>query len=250
MKEYPIAEIFTEVQGEGQFAGTMMTFVRLAGCTVGKRYPKSMYEESIEGVVTDAETGAVLRQVKNPLPIYTEMCTLYDGRTFLCDTDYRMKEKLTVDQILARVERGVERICITGGEPLMHDLAPLLQAALDKNFQVHIETSGTIKPPYFNMLVVQDSIWLTVAPKMGVLDVMVSIADEIKLLVDKEFDWEKVPQSVKNHELVYLHPVNGEHTVNVENLQRVRVIQQGNPQYRIGLQLHKVLEHYLGERVR
>lgn len=242
MKEYPIAEVFTSPQGEGQYTGTMMTFVRLAGCTVGKRYPKEMYRNS--------EIGQAGHLDDKLLPIYTEMCTLYDGRTFPCDTDYQKHEKLTVDQILDRVPKDVERICITGGEPLMHDLSSLILEAIDgRNFTVHIETSGTIKPMYWKLLI-DESIWLTVSPKFGVLDEMVSMAGEIKLLVDESFDWSKVPDSIKNHPLVYLQPINAEHTVNAENLKRVMDIQKDNPQYRVSLQLHKVLEHYIQERVR
>src|SRR5271155_1867576 len=108
-KLYPIAEIFTSPQGEGQYCGTMMTFIRLAGCSVGKPFPKDRYYRE-----------------QDPLPIYTEMCTLYDGRTFECDTDYRVKERLEVSQILDRIPAEVDHVCISGGEPFIHNLNPLV----------------------------------------------------------------------------------------------------------------------------
>ena len=40
---YRLAEIFTSVQGEGGFTGAPMTFIRMAGCNVGKQPPKRSF---------------------------------------------------------------------------------------------------------------------------------------------------------------------------------------------------------------
>ena len=129
-KEYPIAETFVSPQGEGLDSGRLMFFIRTAGCNVGKRYPKEMYEQKLWG--------------QEVLPIYTNECTTFDGRKFACDTDYRCHQKLTVDQLLELKPPEVKCICLTGGEPFMHDLEPLILAAIDTYTEVHIETSGTI----------------------------------------------------------------------------------------------------------
>lgn len=52
---------------------------------------------------------------------------------------------MTLDAILAEVERlGVPLVELTGGEPLAQPGTPLLmQALLDKGFQVLVETSGS-----------------------------------------------------------------------------------------------------------
>lgn len=237
--QYPIAEFFISPQGEGQYCGAQMAFVRLAGCTVGKPFPKEMYKT---------------------LPIYTEMCTLYDGRTFACDTNYRSKEKISTANIFGRIPKDIKHICITGGEPFMHNLNPFVAWAIDRQMEVHIETSGTL--PLVKAFPSRDTfpgiaipskyeqdVWITVSPKFGVLPEMIRRADEIKILIDKDFDPHKLPVSIIEHNRVYIQPVNFEHEINPENLKLVMKWQKEYPNWRVSLQLHKVLSHYLGERV-
>lgn len=229
-EKYPVSEIFTSVQGEGGYAGTPMTFVRLAGCTVGRKYPADQYRGD------------------KALPIYVEQCTLYDGRTFPCDTDYQMHKKMSVDEIVMQIPSGIERVCVTGGEPMMHSLGALFAGLHEARTLIHLETSGTICKP--ELLVYVD--WLTVSPKKGVLKEVVDRAQEVKLLVDKDFDLGKVPPFCLHPKcgVVYLQPVNGEHTVDRENVKRVVELNKAFPRMRISLQMHKVLEHYTQERVR
>lgn len=226
-KKYPLNEDFTELQGEGVYAGAVMHFIRLAGCNVGRRYPDEMYKD-------------------NKLPIYTEECQSYDGRRFSCDTDYRVKERLAVSEIVARVPDNVHRVCITGGEPCMHDLGPLLTALIGKGKFIHIETSGT-------KLFTSEPIWVTVAPKKNFLLDMLVRANEVKLLVDSDFTpyaLDGVFKELALRKPVYLHPVNYENTINVENLKLCREWQKEFPQFRIGVQLHKAISMLVKEHVR
>lgn len=242
-KKCPIAEIFTSPQGEGVYAGTMMTFVRLAGCTVGKPYPKEKYAERYS-------TDTMERPLH--LPIYTEKCTLYDGREFPCDTDYRSKEKLTVEEIGERIPNEIGRVCLTGGEPVMHNLMPLIKYIANKGKIIHLETSGTIDidaGPY--------PVWITVSPKYGVLKDMILKADELKLLVDDHFNPETLIgesdislATIARATPTFLHPVNHEHSVDEENLARCVSWQKKYPQFRIGIQLHKAISFYIKEVIR
>lgn len=231
-KEYPISEIFTSPQGEGVYTGQMTTFIRLAGCTVGKPFPREQYH------IPEGRPGY--------LPIYTEKCTTWDGREFPCDTDYRTKFRLPASDIAKRVQ--VRNVCITGGEPLMHDLDELMFCL--RTFSVHIETSGTVA--------IESSIsnsglrampWVTVSPKKGLLPNMVKRADEIKILVDEHFKWDDLPEDVQNHDNLFLQPINFEHTIRSENVRLVMDLQKAHPNVRISLQLHKVLEMITQERV-
>jgi organic radical activating enzyme len=102
---YPLANpgIFDTIQGEGTMIGEPMLFIRLAGCSVG--------------------------------------CPL-------CDTDYRVHRKMCALEILTELAWARQRtytnwVWITGGEPLDHDLLPLIQALREEGrFNITIATSG------------------------------------------------------------------------------------------------------------
>lgn len=251
---YPIAEMFDSCQGEGQHVGVRMFFIRTAGCTVGKPFPKARYQKlphcefKCEGGDPDMGHGLTCEYVKSvnsQLPIYTEKCTTYDGRNFECDTDYRVKERLSPDDIIARIPKEVEHVCLTGGEPLMHNLLPLvttINRAFGKEMKIHIETSGTI---LLSKAIPDESvanfIWIAVSPKGGVLPEMITRADEVKLLIDEKFNIEAVPLSILEHPKVYLQPINHEFKLNDKNIKRCIELQQFHPNWRISIQLHKVL---------
>lgn len=236
MKKYPIAERFTSLQGEGLYTGTLMYFIRFAGCSVGKK--------TVAGEVEKLRVDE-----KDPLPIYREKCTLYDGREFLCDTDFRTKEVLTTAQLFADIPEGVEHICLTGGEPLNQPLAEFMLLVTDTDYQVHIETSGTVSikkswPEFSDGYLVGNPggwLWLTVSPKFGVLPEMLEMANEIKLLVDKDFDITKLPEGVmRSLEIVWVQPVNEEWEVYGPNVERCIKLIHEHPTWRMSSQAHKI----------
>lgn len=106
---YPLAKngVFLTIQGEGVMIGQPMIFVRLAGCSVG--------------------------------------CAL-------CDTDYKVSSRATAAEIVEQIRECAAQtyskaVWITGGEPLDHDLEPLVSAIRDAGFWVSIATSGHIRVP-------------------------------------------------------------------------------------------------------
>jgi 7-carboxy-7-deazaguanine synthase len=236
LKRYPIAECFTSPQGEGCFAGQSQFFIRLAGCTVGKPYPK---DHPIRHGLT--------------LPIYTEECTLYDGRRFSCDTDYRKHSQFTAHELMEKIPAGVDDVCITGGEPLMHDLSTLITYIFGVGRKIHIETSGTI---YADL---KPDIWVTVSPKRGIMEMMINRADELKILVDENFNPEEPLETARKEfylptlaykKPVFLQPVNGEKSVSAKNLDLCRQWQIKFPSFRLSIQMHKVMSLILGEEIR
>lgn len=232
--KYHISELFTSPQGEGLYTGTLMHFIRTSGCTVGKPIKDDTAKEWMlkgKGVkMNDAYPNQVL-------PVWQEECTTYDGRKFLCDTDFRSKNKMTVDEIVKTIPEGVEHVCITGGEPLMHDLSHLTDFLDTLDKQIHIETSGTLP---LKVGATKLPIWITVSPKFGVLPEMLDRADEIKLLVDEDFDVNKLPPEVLVHPLVFIQPVNETSDIDYENVRRCLEIQQSFPEWRISMQMHKL----------
>lgn len=221
---YPISELFVSPQGEGRNTGVLMQFIRLAGCSVGKPFTQ-------------------IERETQKLPIYQERCTIYDGRTFACDTDFRVKERKTVHDIVAwAVSNDVRTVILTGGEPLIHDLTPLLSALKRENFDIHMETSGTVIPN-LNQKLWKLLDWVCVSPKLGFKAAYadMGIANEFKLLIDEFFSWDTVPSSIqrKPHK-VSLSPLNDEKTINWDNVQRCLAIQKQHPEVRITMQMHKL----------
>lgn len=232
--EYNIAEIFDSVQGEGVWAGVPMTFIRLAGCTVGKPY-----------------TAAAREQLG--LQVYQERCTDWSGMSFACDTNYRRSAKHTIEQLVARVGK-MPRVCLTGGEPLMHDLEPLLTALHNAGKLVHLETSGTIHWKQ------NCRAWVAVSPKQGWdKQFVLQWADELKILVGSEFNvlgFEREFQpalmgSVVNYGTgrgthgppfrISVQPVNGEHINDPDTLRQCLALTRTYTGLALSVQLHKYL---------
>jgi 7-carboxy-7-deazaguanine synthase len=209
----PIAEEFHSVKGEGLWTGTPMKFIRLAGCSVG-RYDKTNFPY--------------------------EICHTYDGREFLCDTNFRKHYMKTPEELLEDVYE--ERIVITGGEPLIHDLEDLIDNALNQNLRIHLETSGTIPLPSWCG---ESDVWIAVSPKQNTLPEVLEIVDEVKILVDKDFSLEglyKALPGVRNHPLVWLMPINGIRDRNENNLQLcLEILKLQRPDWRLCVQVHKLI---------
>ncbi|BFH74518.1 7-carboxy-7-deazaguanine synthase QueE [Sulfurisphaera javensis] len=72
-------------------------------------------------------------------------------RCIWCDTKYSWHKYegklLTIEEILSKINVNIHFTTITGGEPLLQDILPLVETLKSYNHTVLIETSGTIKPP-------------------------------------------------------------------------------------------------------
>jgi len=233
---YPISEVFDSIQGEGAFAGTRMYFIRLAGCNIG-RAP----DENDAALV--AEQYGILKL--KPRPAWLMRCTSWDGHRFLCDTNCIKAVNMTAAAIAREVPRAVRYACITGGEPLLHDLKELVDELECRQVNIHIETSGTIAlPGWLTYAAGNGHVWLTVSPKLGVLPSVLLVASEVKLLVDDRFDVERAKvmlRSVRSVCRVYLQPVNSERKLDQPNITRCLDLMKVYPEWRLSLQLHKLL---------
>src|SRR5690606_30507966 len=101
LTEYPVMEHFYTLQGEGKYAGNAAYFIRLGGCDVGCHW-----------------------------------CDVKES------WDADAHPKMTLVDIVAAAGSHPGRIAVvTGGEPAMHDCAPLTKALRQAGFRTHIETS-------------------------------------------------------------------------------------------------------------
>lgn len=103
--KYNVVEIFKSIEGEGKRTGYPAVFVRLAGCNLRCSYCDTPY----------AQTAS--------------------------DATECLNERELVDKIS---EYNCSRVTITGGEPLLHDLRPLLNLLYAADYEVNIETNGAV----------------------------------------------------------------------------------------------------------
>jgi|RhiMethySRZTD1v2_1073278.scaffolds.fasta_scaffold100035_2 organic radical activating enzyme len=205
---YPLAEKFKSIQGEGLFTGTPMAFVRMVGCSVG------------QGVCTHCDTD------------FDQMYPQLGGGLH------------TPLQIVEWAE-PYHIICITGGEPLDRKLHQLVVTAHEAGMKVHVETSGTVEydPERHGSLN-----WITVSPKPGFLPTMIEQANEIKVILgglgDSAEGWPTVTQARKwaaADKLVYIQPCNLKHHIDPRTLDDAVAVVNDFPELRLSNQFHKFI---------
>lgn len=156
-----------------------------------------------------------------------------------CDTDYSHSVPLTASQIAERVgEYEADFVVLTGGEPTLFVDKELTDALHHSGKFLAIETNGT-RP------LRGDIDWVTLSPKDSFVtngEVALQKADELKLVYDgtNTDAFLRYSQFPANH--FFLQPCDtGDATRNVQ-LQKdaIRLCLQ-HPQWRLSLQLHKLL---------
>jgi 7-carboxy-7-deazaguanine synthase len=197
----PIHETFQcTVQGEGYWTGTLVDFIRLAGCPVRCPWCDTGYANGGKGLPSVPESIA---------------------------------------QLLAQLQSP--RVVITGGEPFIHrDLPELVEALLQADKQVSIETSGACWQD------VSPQAWITLSPKehvnpkYPVQERFWTRANEIKLVVstgeEVEFYYNYLKKNVKTQ--VFLQP---EWNSKESAIPIILELLKKNPSYRLSLQTHKFI---------
>ncbi len=191
----PVVETFQSVQGEGTWAGTNAFFIRLAGCNVGCSW---------------------------------------------CDTkeswNAKHHERVPVEQLvdLAAVARP-RIVVVTGGEPLMHDLEPLVSLLRERSLPVHLETSGT-----YAMSGRFD--WVTLSPKRHRPPhlALYSQTSELKVVVvdHEDLEWAEEQSRLLDASVPrFLQPEWG--TMAARSMVFDYVLR--HPEWRVSLQSHKFL---------
>lgn len=241
MIKYPIAEKFKAPQGEGVHTGVPMAFIRTVGCSVGHK-----------------------------------VCTA-------CDTEFDKTYPalgggmFTPADLVAWIQEHVpgdgpyQHACITGGEPFDRDLRPLIFACVNEDITCHIETSGTKLPPWLRAdprhaigahMLAQDMpegrvswhetpLWITVSPKPGWLPEMLTLADELKVILGGLGDgpgWPTLAQAVQwsndrglRRRPVYVQQRNERNDIDRDALDRALAVVHAYPTLRLSVQLHKFL---------
>ena len=206
---YTVKEIFYTLQGEGANTGRPAVFCRFAGCNLWT------------GREADRE-AAVCR---------------------FCDTDFVGTDgpgggKFSDADSLARAVAaawppggtGRRFVVCTGGEPLLQLDRALLDAFHAADFEVAVETNGTVEPP-------PGIDWLCVSPKAEA-PLVVRGGDELKLVYPQVG---ADPSRFEGLEFgqFFLQPMDG--PAREANTAAALRYCLGHPRWRLSLQTHKLL---------
>ncbi|MET0381938.1 MAG: 7-carboxy-7-deazaguanine synthase [Burkholderiaceae bacterium] len=205
---YSVKEIFYTLQGEGANAGRPAVFCRFAGCNLwtGREQDRA---------------GAV--------------CKFCDTEFVGTDGDGGGKFKtaeVLADEIAARWPGSAAHrfVVLTGGEPLLQVDAGLTGALHARGFAVAVETNGTVAPP-------PGLDWICVSPKAD-SKLVIESGDELKLVFPQDgVDPRRFAGLDFTH--FFLQPLD-----NALRRTNQRLAMQyclSNPQWRLGLQTHKML---------
>lgn len=209
-----INEIFYSVQGEGLYVGAPMVFIRVAGCNL--RCAWCDQPDTIVEGFTDR------KGVKWPLK-------------------YNKLEASDILHEARKVSTNCKTICLTGGEPSIHKLEPILTLFKDIwKYKIHMETNGVHYPPWMKQV---DHI--VCSPKRGFPPhvAVIQEAKEFKLIVDKYWCDEdtKAAKKYAVRAPTFLQPANLRYEVDQDNLDVALGLVIKNPQLRLSIQLHKYL---------
>jgi len=196
-QSYQVNEIFRSIQGEGFWCGTQAVFVRLQGCPVG--------------------------------------CEWCDTRR----TWGRGGTSMTISEIVGEITRlnigQFGHVVITGGEPTIWELGPLVDALHFRPYYVQLETSALEGGKDIS----RRPNWITVSPKAQ-LDFRIRESfrrhngvNEVKYVVDDSFDEAVVDESL--HAPIYLMPEGL--PSRVEMIHKTLEILERHPAWRFGSRL-------------
>ena len=204
---YSLKEIFYTLQGEGRNAGRAAVFCRFSGCNLW--------------------TG---REVDRA----TATCGF-------CDTDFvgtdgpgggsfKTASDLAAACVDVRGYSGPGLIVLTGGEPMLQVDNALISALHDAQFEIAIETNGTLPVP-------RDFDWICVSPKAGA-DLVQTSGDELKLVFPQT---RLMPHELTglNFKHCYLQPMDGPNLT--QNIAATVAYCQKHPEWRLSLQIHKMI---------
>ncbi len=207
---YAVKEIFYTLQGEGAQSGRAAVFCRFAGCNLWTGREEDRESATCQFCDTD------FADTKGP-----------GGGKFRTANSLAASIQEKWPSGSAPAKRLV--VC-TGGEPLLQLDGPLIEALHACNFEIAIETNGTIVAP-------EHLDWICVSPKAGAPLRQMS-GDELKLVYPQVgFDPEDFVDLQFRH--FFLQPMDGPNRAANTELALQYCLK--HPLWRLSLQTHKIV---------
>lgn len=132
-----VTSIFPTIQGEGPFAGTPATFVRLSGCNLQCPYCDTDYSHNDTMLPSD-----IVSTIQSKLTPQSDKYTPLGSY-------------------------NAPLVVITGGEPFRQDIRGLVKLLLNYGYRVQIETNGTLFIEDFALL---SQVTVVCSPKTGAIN--------------------------------------------------------------------------------
>lgn len=206
---YSVKEIFYTLQGEGLHAGRPAVFCRFAGCNLWT----GREEDRATAVCKFCDTDFVGTNG-----------TL--GGKYSSATDLANK----ISSQWPSTSHEHRFVVLTGGEPLLQVDPELIEALHSVQFQIAVETNGTIKAP-------SGIDWICMSPKAG-SHVEQTHGHELKLVFPQDG---LLPPSVEHLAFQHflLQPMDGPSRETHTNAALAYC--KEHPQWRLSVQMHKML---------
>jgi 7-carboxy-7-deazaguanine synthase (Cx14CxxC type) len=207
---YAVKEIFYTLQGEGAQAGRAAVFCRFAGCNLWSGH--------------EADRSTAICQ--------------------FCDTEFMGTDGPgggkfeSAEALAAAIEQewpegsglGKRFVVCTGGEPLLQLDTELITALHARDFEIAVETNGTVAAP-------AGLDWVCVSPKAGT-ELVQRSGDELKLVYPQTGTEPKEFEALAFRHF-FLQPMDGpDRAANTELALRYCL---DHPRWRLSLQTHKFL---------
>lgn len=159
-----------------------------------------------------------------------------------CDAKYSWNPQrfpaTPVGEVVARVKASATRaVVITGGEPLLYPLGPLTEALHREGYEIYIETSGS--HPFSGEL---DWVCLSPKRKKHPLEEAYGHADELKVVIEKEEDFEWAEENARKVGAdcrLYLQP---EWSVAEQMMPLIVDYVKAHPRWEVSIQTHKYMQ--------
>jgi 7-carboxy-7-deazaguanine synthase (Cx14CxxC type) len=207
---YAVKEIFYTLQGEGAQSGRPAVFCRFAGCNLWTGREADRQSAVCQFCDTDfvGVDGPGGGKFETAVELATEIERNWPGDAAL----------------------GKRFVVCTGGEPLLQLDSALIDALHTRNFEIAVETNGTVTAP--------DGVdWLCVSPKAGAVLKQQS-GDELKLVYPQQ-EAQPAQFATMAFRNFFLQPMDGPQRT--ENTQLAVRYCLEHPQWRLSLQTHKIV---------
>ncbi len=208
---YSVKEIFYTLQGEGANTGRAAVFCRFAGCNLWSGREQDRATAVCQFCDTDfvGTTGDGGGKFTDAAGLATA-CAAMAGNAHTANGPRLL-------------------VVLTGGEPMLQVDPALIDALHAQNFEIAIETNGTLAVP-------RAIDWICVSPKAGA-DLVQVTGDELKLVYPQR---SLLPQDVADLDFTnrYLQPMDG--PAQAANIQAAIAYCQAHPEWRLSLQTHKI----------